>query len=271
MSEGNRQFEMQIEIAASRGEVWDALTRPEIVSRWFAPEVSVTPGVGGSVQWQWGEMHSWPQTIDVWEPGERLVTRYPAGGTESEDACPLLMDFRLSGEGGSTTLRLVHSGFGPEARFDEEYDGISRGWPVELRSLRLYLENHAGQDRQVVWCTSEFAGTPDEAWKRLTGPEGLGCGADITDLEEGASFDFTTSAGERFHGQAMSLQHHEFTGVAKSHGDAFLRISIEACGGPARVWLGLATYDGDEAARAKRQKDWDALLASLFPVAARSA
>ena len=43
-----------------------------------------------------------------------------------------------------TTLRLVHSGFGPGADFDEEYDGISQGWPVELRSLRHYLENHAG-------------------------------------------------------------------------------------------------------------------------------
>ena len=149
MSEGNRQFEMQIEIAASRGEVWDALTRPEIVSRWFAPEVSVTPGVGGSVQWQWGEMHSWPQTIDVWEPGERLVTRYPAGGTESDDACPLLMDFRLSGEGGSTTLCLVHSGFGPEARFDEVLPmfeiGKHRG-----REAGAALGHHVGPQRLGV-------------------------------------------------------------------------------------------------------------------------
>ena len=173
-----REFEMKIDIAAPRAAVWKAITTDTELRRWFPPEAEVSPGVGGEVLWRWNEHFSWPQQIEIWEPESRLRTRYDStvedGGGGRR---PLFVDFLLEGEGGRTTLRLVQSGFGPEAAFDHEYDGISRGWPVELRSLRLYLEQHAGKDRRLAWAKTAIRLDADEAWRRLTADDGLACGA----------------------------------------------------------------------------------------------
>ena len=57
------------------------------------------------------------------------------------------MEFTLETHQGKTRLRLVHSGFGEGAAWDNELEGITEGWQAELRSLRHYLERHRGQDR----------------------------------------------------------------------------------------------------------------------------
>ncbi|MEQ8765099.1 MAG: SRPBCC domain-containing protein [Planctomycetota bacterium] len=269
MSKNDRRFEMQIEIAASKDAVWDALTKPEVVSQWFAPEVRVDPKVGGEVCWSWSGEHEWPQTIEVFEPQARFVTTYPAGAPlEDGSRTPLLMDFRLEGEGGKTTLRLVHSGFGPDASFDAEYDGISRGWPVELESLRLYLEQHAGEQRRVTWVTHDIEGTLESAWERIAAKDALGCGAAAASLKKGEAFDFTMATGERFHGRALKCGPHEFSGVAESHGNAFLRLCTENCGGTKKAWLWLATYGQPNGDSERREAEWQSLLEKTFPAAA---
>ena len=48
-------------------------------------------------------------------------------------------------------MRLVHSGFGAGAEWDDEFDSISNGWKFERRGLRHYLQRHFGKDRRVAW------------------------------------------------------------------------------------------------------------------------
>ena len=264
-SRPTRQFETQLEIAAPRDAVWDALTRDAELRRWFAPRASVDPRVGGEVVWEWAGHHRWPQRIEVLEPGARLRTRYDsqvdgAGGGKQ----PLWIDFLLEGRGGATTLRVVQSGFGPEADFDQEYDGISRGWPVELRSLRLYLEQHRGRDRRLAWSSRDLTLDPAVAWARLTGPEGLRCGAAVEALREGEPFSFETADGDRFEGTALRCDRHEFSGDARSHGGAFLRLSVERWGGMAHVWCWLGAYECGPDETAALQQRWDAMLDRLF-------
>ncbi|HJX88276.1 MAG TPA: SRPBCC domain-containing protein, partial [Gemmatimonadales bacterium] len=67
-----RAFEMALEIAATPDEVWRALTQAEELVRWFPMDARVTPGVGGTMLWNWGEGQDWESRIDVWEPGRRL-------------------------------------------------------------------------------------------------------------------------------------------------------------------------------------------------------
>lgn len=269
---GSREFEIELDIAASRDAVWDAISKDTELMRWFAPVASADAKVGGEIVWEWGRHHRWPQRIEILEPGARLRTRYDSRVDDGEGGKkPLFVDFFLEGEGGVTTLRLVQSGFGPEADFDEEYDGISRGWPVELRSLRLYLESHAGKDRRLAWSTLELAIDPDEAWRRLAGPDGFGCGPAAASLREGEAFEFTTADGDTFSGTALACQAREFTGDARSHGGAFLRISVEVWGGLTHLWCWLGAYDraaGDVAALAGR---WDTMLARLFATQPESA
>jgi hypothetical protein len=197
-----------------------------------------------------------------------LRTRYDSKVEDGEGGRkPLFIDFQLEGEGGRTTLRLVHSGFGPEAAFDEEYDGIGRGWPVELRSLRLYLEHHLGQDRQLAWSTRGVELEGSRVWQRLTGPDGLACGAGLDKLSEGQPFRFRTADGDELAGTTLCCHEREFSGLAASHGNGFLRFTVDRCGGGLQVWVWLATYGQDPSPTRALQARWDAMLDRLFPAA----
>lgn len=260
-----RTFETSIGIDAPRDAVFDAITNDHTLRQWFAPTASIDARVGGEVVWQWGNHHRWAQKIEILEPGSRLRTRYDslvddgAGGKR-----PLYIDFLLEGEGGMTTLRLVQSGFGAEAAFDSEYDGIRRGWPVELRSLRLYLERHRGSERQVVWSTKDLTLGAGEAWRRLVSDRGFGCGTAVESMREGAPFELRTADGDIVRGEALCCHERQFSAVAGSHGDAFFRIAAEEWGGCTHVWLWLGAYDQDAAGLAGLQSRWDAMLGRLF-------
>lgn len=260
-------FDMEIEIQAPRDAVWAALADARELTNWFAPEARIDAREGGEVEWTWEGLHSWPQRIEVFEPGTRLLTRYDSGVDDGKGGKkPLFIDFRLTGDGGSTTLRLVHSGFGPDSGFDREYDGISRGWPVELNSLRLYLERHAGEQRRFAWVTRSLDGgqQPAAAWDRLLSADGFHCDAGIDALAEGAPFSFVTADGDRFEGTALCCQHREFSGMVDNLGSAFLRIAVENCGGSWMVWLWLATYDRPAEEVSALTQRWEKMVDRLF-------
>lgn len=260
-----RTFETQIEIRAPRDAVWRAIREANELQRWFAPLVVADDHVGGEVVWQWEAHHRWPQRIEVIEPGRRLRTRYDSAVDDGHGGKqPLFVAFVLEGDRGTTTLRLVHSGFGAEADFDAEYDGISRGWPVELGSLRLYLEQHAGHDRQLAWSTADVDLDAADAWRRLTGPDGFACGPEVAAMREGEPFRFRTVDGDVFEGTTLRCNPREFTGDATSHGGAFLRITAERWGGMTHVWCWLGAYRRDAQEPAALQARWDAMLTRLF-------
>lgn len=265
MTHSSRQFAMQIEIQAPRDAVWQALTEAREIARWFAPATACEPRVGGRLVWQWGELHTWAQTIEVFTPGVHLRTRYDSSVDDGKGGKrPLFVDFRLEGRGGTTTLRLVHSGFGPEAGFDAEYHGISGGWPVELRSLRLYLERHRGRDRLLAWsaCSTNLA--PEAAWRRLTGPEGLAA-AGLPQLHEGEPFALDVPNAGRITGTTLFVPSaREFSGLAENLGQGWLRVHCEHWAGATQIWLWLAIYDGTRATADSFQRAFDALLQRLF-------
>lgn len=261
-----RQFVRSIDINANKEDVWKALTDAGELRRWFPTEASVTPGVGGHICWEWQSVHQWPQAIEVWKPGRRLLTRYDSSVEDGRGGrLQLWMDFTLEGHGGRTTLRIVHSGFGPDAGFDNEFNGISRGWPVELESLRLYLERHRGVDRRLVWSQVSVDLPNAEAWRILTGVDGLGCGVEVERLAVGAPFRMRTVDGDEIAGIAACCQPQELCGVASSHGDAFVRFAVERCGGTVtQVWLWLATYGLPATNVSALQSRFDAMLGRLF-------
>ncbi len=127
--EKTRAVETEIEIQASRATVWAALTEAEELTNWFPMEAEVEPGVGGKQVSGWGEEKVACQ-IDEWVPNERLVlsNEMPDG----DGKLVFKQEYTLSGEGGTTRLHLVHSGFGPDAHWDWLYDATRRGW-VTLR------------------------------------------------------------------------------------------------------------------------------------------
>ncbi len=233
-------IEQEIDVAATPEEVWRALSEGDELARWFPVAARVEPGEGGKVWLSWGPGMEGESRIAIWEPARRLrlVANYPEGVAAPTDAAgrpvEVAMDFEIEGSGGRTRVRLVHSGFGRGAEWDNEYDAIWRGWKYELRSLRHYLERHPGEDRKVVWAHRKSDLPQDEIWRRLMSPEGLG--ALPPGLAEGDRYLLAGADGTEVQGEVrVNRPPTDFSGTVQSLDDALLRYVHEM--GGANLWL----------------------------------
>jgi uncharacterized protein YndB with AHSA1/START domain len=255
-AEPTRAFRMALDIDAPADIVWRALTDADELVRWFPVEASVTPGAGGTMVWSWGLGWDWETRIDAWEPGRllRLVQEdarpYDSQGRmlppgEVEPA-RIAIEFTLETFEGKTRLRMVHSGFGRGAAWDDELEGITEGWQAELRSLRHYLERHSGKPRtfKLAWITTRLS--REEAWNRLIGPGGFR----ITpaEPETGQSYEVVVPGGRRYTGTVeLHLPRQTVAGTVHELDDGWFRVLTWAApGGETGVWAGLATYAGDD-------------------------
>lgn len=130
----------------SAADVWDALTDPERLSRWFLPvegdlreggRYQLVGNAGGTVErcdpprslaltWEYGELVSWVE-VDLVESG------------------------------GRTTLVLRHIAH-PDERWERYGPGaVGIGWDMTLLGLALHLETGAANDPEafMVWSTGE--------------------------------------------------------------------------------------------------------------------
>lgn len=259
-TDDDRAFEMALEIGGSPEAVWRALTEADELVRWFPLEARVKPGEGGSVWLGWEDPWFFDTSIDVWRPQRRL--RLVERRTDDKARRrTLAMDFTIEGRSGGTVLRFVHSGFGAGREWDDEFDGISRGWGFELRSLRHYVEHHLGEPRQMAWVRRTTDLAPDEAASRLLAPEGLLGSGTLSGLEEGDSYTFRTAEGESFDGTVIVHQPpRHFAGTVPSLGNGVLRYEIE---GPYTVLM-LSLW-GDRRAEAQSfEERWSRRLAEIL-------
>lgn len=148
----SRSHETRIEIDAPIEEVWKAITEADGLARWFAPKMTVEPGVGGFVLGDWGPGLEWRTVIEVWEPNchlrltetrDHMHSASPVDEPKMEP-CRLVQDYYLETEKGKTLLRLVHSGFGSSDSWEHEYEGTRQGWAVCFHRLKYGLEVRPG-------------------------------------------------------------------------------------------------------------------------------
>ncbi len=258
---------------ATPDQVWKALTEAEEITRWFSTEARVVPGAGGRVEWSWGDRFVWGTTIEAWEPGRllRLVQeatrpfdldgRPVAGGAPSR----IVIEFQLEGKGGRTELRLAHSGFGRGASWDDEFDGVSNGWNLELRGLAYYLTRHRGRNRVVGWASASTRLDCAAVWRGLLGPGGFDVGG--VPPAEGAPCTLRTPWGITYTGTSLHFAaDREFLASARELDGGVVRLGAWRAGGETGVqlWLsvwdpGLAPHAGEFEARAR---EW---LAGRFP------
>lgn len=265
MSTDVRSTDMTIEIDAPPDVVWKALTDARDLMRWFAPEARVTPGVGGAIWLRWEGVYEGSSQIEVWEPPRHLRAQFPAEGALGDRRpLPIMTDYYLSakGEGGGTVLRIVSSGFGKDAEWNELYDGVRTGWIVESLSLKIYLERHRGHDRSVALARLPVTTSRAEAWRLLTGADGW---IALGDARTGSRFDLRTRGGERLAGRVLFAEpERELAAVIETHGDAYLRVAVEQGIDGLQAWLWLGTYDRPAAETAALEARWKAELAELF-------
>ena len=247
-----RAFEMTIEIAVSADAVWQALTDPTEVTRWFASHADIQPGAGGKWMVSWDGNWPWNTEIETWEPNRRLrlvdqtARPYDAHGEAvltSVAPMRVAIDWYLEGKGGSTTLRLVHSGFGRGGAWDDEYEGVSFGWLLELNGLKHYLERHRGEPRGVAWSRTVVAAPVDALWARFTGPDGILRDPSVLQRRAGERYSTTLSTGDRIEGTVIAnVPGRGLQVTVDGWKDALYRLWIDRVGHEAAVNSWLTTY-----------------------------
>jgi uncharacterized protein YndB with AHSA1/START domain len=254
-----RSHEERIALADVPPEVvWRALTDAEELARWFPLAARVEPGVGGAISLSWGQQGTETAVIEVWEPNRRLRTvdrRRDAAGRVVEIA----VDYLIAVEGGQTTLRVVHAGFGAGAEWDQEYDGTVRGWGYELRGLRHYLIRHRGTDRRVAWASAPTSLAPEASHALALGPDGLIREGSLIGLGEGDGYRIEGAAGA-FQGRVLvNRPPLDFAGTVANLNDGLLR--YEFYGGSVKLWV--ATWGVDEPLVGRLEAQLRAVIAPL--------
>ena len=160
-------------------EVWDALTDPARISRWFLP-VSGDLRLGGRYQL---EGNAGGEILDCDRPNRLRVSW--VYGEVSSPADISEVEVRLSPAGGDATLlELDHTAVVPEDRWDEYGPGaVGVGWDQVLLGLGLYLRTGATVDDPIAWQLSdegrEYATRSSRAW----GAANVAAGADPADAD----------------------------------------------------------------------------------------
>jgi uncharacterized protein YndB with AHSA1/START domain len=144
-------------------DVWDALTNPERIGRWFLP-ISGDYRLGGRYQF---EGNAGGEIVACERPNRLKVTW--VYGEVSRDADISELEVRLSTvDGGATRFELEHTAIVPEDRWDEYGPGaVGVGWDGGLLGLTLHLRGRSLDD-PVAWQMSaegrEFSTRSSEAW-----------------------------------------------------------------------------------------------------------
>jgi len=130
-------------------DVWDALTNPERIPRWFLP-VSGELRLGGHYQFEGNAGGD----ITECEPPRRLAVTWGAGGGPASWVTVVLTD----DPGGGTCLELEHMAhvdddlwyqFGPGA--------VGVGWDLAVMGLALHIETReaVSPEANAAWSASE--------------------------------------------------------------------------------------------------------------------
>ncbi len=144
-----------IRINAPVEKVWQAVTQPEHISRWFGRTVLDGVGVGAAGTMTFPDYGSIPLRVEEWDELRRVAYRW-----NNDDALGELPDgvqekgstvftFTLDETDGATQLTVVESGFENTSAPLENLESHRTGWDEELDKLVRLLEKDAAEKGAV--------------------------------------------------------------------------------------------------------------------------
>ncbi|GAA1235132.1 SRPBCC domain-containing protein [Kitasatospora nipponensis] len=149
------EIELETTLPASPDEVWEAIATGPGIDSWFMGRNQVEAREGGIAVMETGG-HRAEAVITAYEPGRRLATRT----APAEDGRFMAFEYLIEGrDGGSTVLRVVHSGLLGDD-WQDEYDALRRGWPFHLHTLREYLTHFRGRTAVPVFAAAPSGSLP---------------------------------------------------------------------------------------------------------------
>lgn len=136
-------------INAPRSRVWRALTTAEDFSKWFSAdfEGSFEPGKRLDMvsKHPCGNNAQFYLIIERLEPEHTFSWRWHPGAAKPGEDGSTLVEFRLEEVEGGTLVTVTESGFDQIwlARRAKAFEGNTRGWEIQLESLKQYASQAA--------------------------------------------------------------------------------------------------------------------------------
>jgi uncharacterized protein YndB with AHSA1/START domain len=174
----------ELSIQAAPRRVWDALTRPDEIARWWTDDLSVQPEVGTLAEFRFSQGTFVIQfEVAELDEGSKVywITRQ---GPSTGHWAGTSVTWQLEPTHNGTKLVFTHDKF---AEADRRYE-LTRGWWEHfLGSLKSYLETGKGTpgapafrfDREGTPTTAIIEGriisaSPQRVWSALTQPDEIG-------------------------------------------------------------------------------------------------
>ena len=144
-------------------DVWDALTNPERIGRWFLP-ISGDYRLGGRYQF---EGNAGGEILACERPN-RLRATWVYGDTGNPaDISEVEVRLTPAGEG-QTTLELEHTAVVPDEMWDQYGPGaVGTGWDGGMLGLALHLRGGSVEDKEAWQLSDEgkqFSRLSSESW-----------------------------------------------------------------------------------------------------------
>lgn len=138
------RIERELHVRAPVDRVWQVITDPAYVARWFGDRAEIDLRPGGAAVFGWDAHGDSQAIVERVEPPREFAFRWAREkGVPVAGGVSTLVSFSLSPADGGTRLRLVESGFTDEVHQKEN----SGGWDAELADLVAFVESTAGTDR----------------------------------------------------------------------------------------------------------------------------
>lgn len=258
-----RSIELAIEVPGTPEQVWEAIASGPGITAWLHP-TELDQREGGRMTYDMGDGMGGAATVRGWDPPRRYVEE---GEWQIEGAPParLATEWRVEARaGGTCVVRMVTSGFGTAAGWDQEIEGFTEAMETALENLRLYLTHFPGAPGAWVRVFGSAPGSRAEGFAALLGALGL------ADVRRGARVAASgpgvpALAGTVEHVAAGKWQHHLLLRVEEP---APGLASVGIWGEASTVTVQLCLYREQGAAVAAREEPaWRAWMAARFPSA----
>jgi uncharacterized protein YndB with AHSA1/START domain len=197
------QFEdrHEAEVDATPDEVWAAIASGPGIDSWFMGRNEVQPGADGTVRTVFGD-YAPEHTITTWEPGTRLAY----GSGPDDDGRSIAYEFLVEGrDQGTTTVRMVVSGFLPGDDWDHEYEAMTAGTELFWRTLVTYLDGFAGGYAAPITAFGPVVADWDAAWASIHRELGLSAPVEVGDRVRSTPDDLPPIVGTVYAVNAQTL------------------------------------------------------------------
>jgi uncharacterized protein YndB with AHSA1/START domain len=161
---GRRSIAVEVEVAGTPEEVWEAIATGPGVSSWFVP--TEVDEIAGTCTSHFGPGMDSVAKITAWDPPRSYTAESSDMGP---NAPPVATEWIVEARaGGKCVVRVVHSLFASTDDWDNQLESLESGWPPFFRIMELYHSQIRGQRCSYFNVMSIAPGPEESVWKSLS-------------------------------------------------------------------------------------------------------